>query len=51
MRHLNLETKNKKAYHGAAKFKTNEDRTWEDFQSVLYIFAQENNQVSLKKRF
>ena len=33
MQHLNLETKNKKAYLGAAKFKTNEDRTWEDFQS------------------
>ena len=35
MQHLNLETKNKKAYLGAAKFKTNEDRTWEDFQSSL----------------
>ena len=35
MQHLNLETKNKKVYLGATKFKTNEDRTWEDFQSSL----------------
>ena len=30
-----LQTKNKKAYLDAAKFKTNEDCTWEDFQSSL----------------
>ena len=35
MQHLNLEIKNKKVYLGAAKFKKNEDRTWEDFQSSL----------------
>ena len=35
MQHLNLETKNKKAYLGTAKFKTIEDQTWEDFQSLL----------------
>ena len=35
MQHLNLETKNKKMYLGASKFKTNEDRTWEEFQSSL----------------
>ena len=35
MQHLNLETKNKKAYLGVVKFKTNEDRTWEEFQSSL----------------
>ena len=34
MQHLNLETKNKKAYL-TTKFKTIEDQTWEDFQSLL----------------
>ena len=35
MQHLNLETKNKKAYLCAAKFKTDDDWTWKDFQSSL----------------